>query len=106
MRHCPEGHPICGDNVVISREHGRDYERCRICKNARQRAWRHKTGASETDKVGKPLQKRCNRGHPLVGPNVYVTPKLKQRRCVVCRREYARQWQRQKRAKERSVVEN
>jgi hypothetical protein len=37
--HCPEGHPLIGDNLILETQKGGIRQRCRQCYNAKRRRY-------------------------------------------------------------------
>lgn len=80
--HCPEGHPLAGDNLIVSTS---GYSSCRACTYDRNnaaratpeaRARRRETRPAKTQATGRgsyQLERtHCPKGHPYAGENLIV----------------------------------
>lgn len=81
--HCIHGHPLVGENVVVSiRKNGHPRRKCRECTRERIR---EKHGF----KPRRDNSTHCRNGHPYTSENLYVHNGTKT--CRICRREQERQ---------------
>lgn len=80
--HCPEGHPLSGDNLCVDGAGQRSCKRCREQRQQRQRL---------SDKRGRSPLAVCGRGHSLTEDSVRYYGAKRQRRCMACHREYERE---------------
>lgn len=86
--HCPNGHLLTADNVILTKNQWRS---CRECQRARTREANRKTrGTIPGDyRVGGVIPDSCLRGHPYTPENTYLTTSGG-RECRVCRNARAR----------------
>lgn len=66
--HCPKGHPLSGDNLIINSKGARV---CKICQRAAQKAWReaNRPAWRRSEGMVKPF---CINGHAMTPENTYT----------------------------------
>lgn len=87
--HCPQGHPLSGDNLYAApRGNGDTFRSCRACHNEASGKWHAKKRAEKAALPPVPQKKRelrthCSRGHLYAGDNLYLRTDGK-RECRTC----------------------
>ena len=82
--HCPQGHPLSGDNLYV-RPDGR--RGCKTCQAEHgRRYWAKK---KKNTSPASTLKTHCKHGHPFSGDNLHVAPNGR-RVCKACSLERAR----------------
>ena len=85
-RNCPWGHPLSGENLVLSGLR-QGHRRCLVCHNQNAKNWRERQRQAAGLPPARPHRSRthCPAGHELSGENLDpYTLKRGHRKCRVC----------------------